>query len=344
MRKKETASRIAVALCLALIAATGMTSLLSNRTHEQELRPHIRSIINMGRYDPHNQKLLAGYNYFLLSRISEDSPTMIDIRLADEKEFSLDSLMGGAADILVLPFDDSTAVDSSLIRIPVDSAGLWLLAPDMEAEAAVIRKWVAEFQDSDDYAIRRQPFFGLYDPFRKISADFISPYDSLIKVYADSLEWDWKLLAAVIYQESNFRIEARSSRGAQGLMQMVASTARHFKVDDVIDPEQGIQAGMHYLRKLSRRYDRIPKGEREKFVLGAYNAGEGRIKDCINYARYKGVDDKKWDEIVAIIPEMRDSTIAEVDTVKLGQFQGYETIAYVDRIMDIYNQYKRICQ
>ena len=73
-----------------------------------------------------------------------------------------------------------------------------------------------------------------------------------------------------------------------------------------------------------------------KFTLAAYNAGEGRITDCRNLAAAKGYDNSRWDEIVKVIPLMRDDSIMEEESVKLGKFKGYETIAYVDSIMALY--------
>ena len=171
----------------------------------------------------------------------------------------------------------------------------------------------------------------------------ISPYDSLIKVYSDSAGLDWRLVSAVIYHESGFDNEVRSRRGAAGLMQMMPSTAAWLGADDITDPIEGVRVGVLYLKQLHwayRGHTSDPE-ERMKFTLAAYNAGQGRIRDCINYAKLRGVDSSSWDNIVALIPEMNDDAILEVDTVKFGKFKGVETIAYVDNVMSKYEQYKR---
>ena len=179
---------------------------------------------------------------------------------------------------------------------------------------------------------------------RGMCADYIiSPYDSIIKVYSDSAGLDWRLVAAIIYHESKFDNDVKSHRGASGLMQMMPSTAEWLGADDVTDPIEGVRVGTLYLKQLHRAYrgHTSDPDERMKFALAAYNAGMGRIRDCINYARYKGVDSSSWDNIVALIPEMSSDEILELDTIKFGKFKGDETIAYVEKVLDKFEQYKR---
>ncbi|MBO4263778.1 MAG: transglycosylase SLT domain-containing protein [Bacteroidales bacterium] len=313
---------------------------------QEELRVRLRAVINLGRPQLQGGELTNGYHYYLLQRFAEAHESTVDIRLAPYRETSLDSLRDGSADIIVLPFSDSAKVDSTMAWVQIDSVGIWILDGAYAHEAGYVRRWLDTFRNREDYPRIRQHFFQVYDPFRRISADFISPYDSLIRAWADTLGWDWKLLAALIYQESRFRIELRSPRGAEGLMQMMPQTAERYGCTDLTDPEQSIRAGALYLRKLSRRYRTLAEDarERQKFTLAAYNAGEGRIRDCINYARYRGVEPHRWEDIVALIPDMRHDSIADIDTVKLGRFMGHETIRYVDRVMQLHERYCRICR
>ncbi len=171
----------------------------------------------------------------------------------------------------------------------------------------------------------------------------ISPYDSLIKVYSDSVGLDWRLVAAVIYHESGFDNDVRSRRGATGLMQMMPSTAEWLGAGDISDPIEGVRIGTIYLKRIHNAYRNHTDDpvERMKFALAAYNAGVGRIQDCIKFAAIRGVDSSSWDNIVALIPEMNDDSILEIDTIKFGKFKGDETIAYVENVLSKYEQYKR---
>lgn len=172
----------------------------------------------------------------------------------------------------------------------------------------------------------------------------ISPYDSLIKVWSDSAGLDWRLVSAIVYHESHFKHDAVSRRGATGLMQMMPSTARAFGADSLLDPSQSVKAGTRYLQSLRYRYRGVAANptEQDKLMLAAYNAGGGRMTDLINYARWRGVDPGYWDNIVELIPEFRSDSILTVDTVKLGKFQGHETIEYVKAVMARYGHYCRI--
>ncbi|MBQ9309604.1 MAG: transglycosylase SLT domain-containing protein [Bacteroidales bacterium] len=179
---------------------------------------------------------------------------------------------------------------------------------------------------------------------RGMSAQYvISPYDSLIKVYSDSAGLDWRLVSAIVYHESGFDNDVRSRRGAAGLMQMMPSTAEVMGADDLSDPIQSVKAGVKYLGHLRRSVNRHVQSpsERLKFMLASYNAGTGRILDCINYARYRGVDSLSWDAVVELIPEMSSDEILELDTIRFGKFKGVETIAYVQKVLDKYEEYKR---
>ena len=136
-----------------------------------------------------------------------------------------------------------------------------------------------------------------------------------------------------------------SSRGATGLMQVMPSTALHYEVSDLIDPEQNIIAGTSHLKRLQRLYRStdISREEQIKFVLAAYNAGEGRIEDCRKFAEDRNLDNTRWDDIVKAIPDMRDRDLVEASSLKFGRFNGSETISYVDSVLDHYKAFCTIC-
>ena len=149
-----------------------------------------------------------------------------------------------------------------------------------------------------------------------------------------------------MYSESRFHIEARSPRGAAGLMQMMPKTAARYGVTDPLDPEQNIAAGAQSLSNLIKRYSGVAadRTERYRYALAAYNAGIGRIDDCISLARHLGVDPSRWDNIVQeVLPRMADENIMETGAVQLGPFKGEETGRYVDRIIAVYERLCVIC-
>lgn len=123
----------------------------------------------------------------------------------------------------------------------------------------------------------------------------ISPFDRLIKKYSRQIGWDWRLLASLIYQESQFRSYLVSSKGAIGLMQLMPSTAKQYGVTVHSGNEEQIAAGVKYIKSLYRALpEEIPEQERMYFVLGAYNIGLGHILDARRLAQKYGADPNVW--------------------------------------------------
>jgi soluble lytic murein transglycosylase len=113
-------------------------------------------------------------------------------------------------------------------------------------------------------------------------------YEHIVRGHAEQYDLDAALLAAVIYRESKFDADARSSSGAIGLMQLLPDTAEgiaqytggnRFEVDDLYDPEINVRYGSFYLRRLLRKYDD------ERLALAAYNAGQANVDEWIAEGR-----------------------------------------------------------
>ena len=292
-----------------------------------------------------SKALVIGYNYELLRRYAEAGGQSAEIRLTGRDRSFLDSLRAGTVDIVVVPFEDSLAVDSVLVSAPLDSLTVWLMRHDESEALGEVNAWIAAWHASPGYPVVRSAFLDRFSAFKSGPRQLISPYDSLIRVHADSLGWDWHLLAAVIYQESRFHIEARSPRGAAGLMQMMPRTAARYGVTDPLDPEMNIAAGAQMLGNLIKRYYNVGDNmtERYKYALAAYNAGVGRIDDCISLARHLGVDTSYWINIVnRVLPLMAQEDVAQTGAVRLGPFKGTETIFYVDNTIAVYNRFCKI--
>lgn len=103
-----------------------------------------------------------------------------------------------------------------------------------------------------------------------------APYGDLIERMAASHGVDPRLVHAVIQVESRYRVDARSPKGAMGLMQLMPETAKRYEVDNPYDPEANVAAGVRHLRSLLERFE-VP------LALAAYNAGEAAVE------RYGGI-------------------------------------------------------
>ncbi len=173
----------------------------------------------------------------------------------------------------------------------------------------------------------------------------ISPFDELIKKYSQKLGWDWKLVASLIYQESQFDPKSRSWVGAAGLMQLMPNTGEAFGVTDFEDPEQNINAGISYLSWLNNYWKKLiyDQNERIKFVLASYNIGVGHILDARNLAFKYEADPNLWDGSVSeYLLNKSKKKYYEDEVVQYGYARGNETVSFVREVLDRFEHYKQI--
>ncbi len=181
--------------------------------------------------------------------------------------------------------------------------------------------------------------------YSSLKGNRISDYDDYLKEYSKIIDWDWRLLAAQMYQESKFKEDARSWAGAFGLMQFMPETAEMYGIDSTSPPEEQIRAAILYISWLDdfwkeRIYD---PDERIKFILASYNVGLGHVIDATNLAVYLGYTPSKWENNVAeCILLKSDRKYYQSDLVKHGYCRGEEPYTYVKKIMYQYDHYRKV--
>ena len=294
--------------------------------------------------------LEAGMNYELLCEFAKENHCNVKIIAAGRKENYLDSLKLGKVDLVITASGNDVKSSKSIsVLNEMDERHTWVVNELSSDKIRQFNNWIGYMKGSSRYEDLQNRYTRTTNPHKRaergVRTSTVSPYDHLIKKYAKGLGWDWRMVAAVIYQESKFSINSKSHRGAQGLMQVMPQTGKVYGVDNLLDPEQNILAGTNHLKRLQKifsKYD-LTHEELVKFTLAAYNAGEGRVADCRNLAAAKGLDNTKWGEIVKVIPLMREDSILEEESVKLGKFKGYETISYIESVMSHYDAICQIC-
>jgi membrane-bound lytic murein transglycosylase F len=173
---------------------------------------------------------------------------------------------------------------------------------------------------------------------------YISPYDSLFRLYADSV-CDWKMLAAIAYVESKFDTTARSGRGAQGLMQIMPATYRHtlarMGAPDTMaqSVEIDIKVAVRYLDELSGLFGFINEKERMNYILGSYNGGSNHIFDAMRLARKNGINRYNWNSLTPVLVSLKDSAVYNDSVCMYGSFDATETLNYVRQVNRKYNEY-----
>ncbi|HXW11062.1 MAG TPA: membrane-bound lytic murein transglycosylase MltF [Steroidobacteraceae bacterium] len=147
---------------------------------------------------------------------------------------------------------------------------------------------------------------------------------------------DWRLLAAMGYQESKWDPAAVSHKGARGLMQITEDTASRVRVADRHDPKASIFGGARYVALLLKTIPRrIPDPDRTWFAVAAYNVGIGHVEDARILAQAQGRNPDKWDEVRPFLPLL--SQERWYTQTKRGYARGWEPVRYVENVQAYLN-------
>lgn len=173
----------------------------------------------------------------------------------------------------------------------------------------------------------------------------VSKYDDLIKKHAVSLGWDWRLLASLIYQESHFTPNLVSWAGAFGLMQLMPTTAKRFKVSLNSSADEQIRGGIQYIQWLDKHLppEIQDTNERIKFVLAAYNIGLGHILDARRLAEKYGDNPNVWTSQTENYIKLKSKPKYYNDkVVYYGYARGLETYNFVREIYTRHLHYRNM--
>jgi membrane-bound lytic murein transglycosylase F len=179
--------------------------------------------------------------------------------------------------------------------------------------------------------------------YSSMGGNMLSPFDSLIRQGADTLGWDWRLLASLIYQESRFLPKGESWAGARGLMQLMPRTANEFGALDLDDPTQSLQAGVGYLKFLDNYWRKriADPNERLKFILASYNVGLSHVVDARRLTEKHGKDPQLWyDHVEFFLSRKSDPKFYRDPLVSSGYCKCEEPIHYVRDVLERYEEYK----
>lgn len=228
----------------------------------------------------------------------------------------------------------------------------WAVKKDQTPLVDTINNWLDSFNKSMMSRLLYNKYFKnirseriAKSQYNSFAGGQLSPYDDLIKSASKIVGWDWRQLASLIYQESEFKPNVRSWVGAYGLMQLMPQTMEQYGLDTTASPAQQIQAGSLYLKYLN---DQLPDAisdtnERIKFVLASYNAGIGHVLDARRLAEKHGKDPDKWtDHVDYFILHLNDKLYYHDPVVYYGYTRGDETYLFVLEIINRAEQYKEL--
>jgi peptidoglycan lytic transglycosylase F len=142
---------------------------------------------------------------------------------------------------------------------------------------------------------------------------------------------DWRLLAAIGYQESRWDTTAVSPTGVQGLMMLTAETAGRVGIADRADARASILGGARYYRLVERTIPgRIPEPDRTWLTLAAYNVGYGHLEDARILTQRLGQDPDSWHDVRANLPLLAQERY--YTTLKRGYARGWEPVGFVRNV------------
>lgn len=301
-----------------------------------------------------------GKYYERLVHLNEELGGGIRIHLVDADSLSTEDLITqvaeGKIDYTVATNEvakiNRTYYSNLDIRLVVsfDQRASWAVRKTSPLLAQAADKWHKENINSPEFKASARRYFELnkqplHGSILSVKDGKISHYDDLFRKYAKEIGWDWRLLAALVYTESNFNPDVVSWAGAKGLMQLMPVTAHTMGIPrgKEQDPEESIKGGVKYIAQLQNIFRKVDdKDEQVKFVLAAYNAGAGHITDAMALAKKYGKDPYRWEHHVDHYILLKSNEEYYQDPVcKNGYFRGTETYNFVRDVMGRADLYKK---
>jgi len=187
-------------------------------------------------------------------------------------------------------------------------------------------------------------YYGHTEKFDYVGTrNFIRHYESRLPRFRGMFEqagaeWgvDWRLLAAIGYQESHWRTQAVSPTGVRGIMMLTLDTAEYLNIDDRLDPRNSIFGGAQYFaRQTERVADTVPEPDRTWMALAAYNVGFNHLKSAQQITEWQGGNPNRWIDVSESLPLL--SQRKWYSRVPTGYARGWEPVLYVNNIRQYYN-------
>jgi membrane-bound lytic murein transglycosylase F len=147
---------------------------------------------------------------------------------------------------------------------------------------------------------------------------------------------DWRLIAAIAYQESHWDATAVSPTGVRGIMMLTEETADRLKVKNRLDPRESVLGGARYLALLKEQLPpRLGEPDRTFLALAAYNLGVGHMEDARVLAQRAGLNPDKWQDVRQVIGKLTDPEAFQ--SLKHGYARGHEAQQFVDNVRNYYD-------
>lgn len=219
----------------------------------------------------------------------------------------------------------------------------WMLNKETDDSLrAALLDYFGDIQTTGKLAALEDRYFGhvrTFDfvdtrAFVRAAKSKLPEYREMFESYAGDL--DWRLLAAMAYQESHWDPDAVSPTGVRGMMMLTRATAKDMQVTDRTDVQQSISGGARYFASLLRRIPaRIQEPDREWMALAAYNVGLGHLEDARRITEKLGYNPDLWIDVKKHLPLLRQKRYYRF--TRFGYARGDEAVNYVENIRRYYD-------
>ncbi|UCG72427.1 MAG: membrane-bound lytic murein transglycosylase MltF [Chromatiales bacterium] len=173
---------------------------------------------------------------------------------------------------------------------------------------------------------------------RRLIRDYeakLPEYRPMFEEAAEKIGMDWRLLAAIGYQESLWDPDAVSPTGVRGIMMLTEKTANYIGVDDRVDPAQSIAGGADYISRMKARFAEVREPDRTWFALAAYNIGYAHVQDARALARDQGLNADTWVHVREHFEKL--SQARWYRQTRHGYAPGWEPVRYVENVRNYYD-------
>lgn len=349
------------------LAAAGLTVTEARRERVTFSTPyqHIREklVYRMGEPRPESPGDLQGKDVAVLAESSHAERLR---PLENEHGFDLTEVRGASAEKLMTLVDqdkfDYTVVDSNAFKMNralfPELAGAfelgeprplaWAFGSGAEDNSLyrAAQRFITRRKAQGYIAQLRDRFYGHADQFNLYAArsfidhlyDRLPRYADVFREAAQKHDLDWRLIAAMGYQESLWQKNAVSPTGVRGVMMLTQNTARRMGISDRTDPEQSIRAGAAYLRQLLDRLpERIREPDRTWMAVAAYNVGLGHVEDARKITEYQGDDPNRWADVRERLPLLKKPDYYRYTRHGYAR-SGAQSVLYVKHVQRYYDQ------
>ncbi len=281
--------------------------------------------------------------------------TLPDLQWTSESSMGMEDLLLAVADGRL----DATLVDSNIFKI--NSQFYPRLKPGFMLADHQHQAWAFARGDDDSLLEKARTFFKLAEDNGRLAAiqdrynvngnrlDRVGMFQfmkqvrtrlpALMPVFQEvavAHGLDWRLLAAMGYQESHWDPDAASQTGVRGIMMLTQKTATALGITDRLDPEQSIEGGARYLLRMRKRIpSRIPEPDRTWMALAAYNMGWGHLEDTRKLTQLQGGNPDRWQDVNERLPLLSQEKWYR--QTRFGYARGLEARQHVTNIRSYFD-------